>query len=153
LDLSFQNEARKLNHQEVQEEERRASLPTNYEARKRRAEWILNEEELKAKCEAEGESYDRVKLLNIQADDLERVDRLKSRKKNPDQGFSSFEAATVRQHNRLVQNMKVDMKAYEKEKEALGEEAFYAGKNTLVHGLHKDSPEAIERMAQDLEKQ
>jgi len=107
------NEARKLNHHEVQEEERRAKLPTNFEARKRRAEWILNEEETRAKCEVEGDDFERIKLLNVQADDLERIERLKGRKRNPDQGFSTYEAATVRQHNRLVQNMKVDMKSYQ----------------------------------------
>jgi len=147
------NEARKLNHQEVQEEERRAKLPANFEARKRRAEWILNEDEMRKKCEVDGEDFDRVKLLHIQADELERMDRLKARKKNPDQGFSTYEAATVRQHNRLVTNMKVDLAAYQEEKEAVGEEAFYAGRNTLVHGLHQDKPENIDKMVQDLEKQ
>lgn len=33
------NEARKLNHEELVEEDRRSSLPSNHEARKRRAEW------------------------------------------------------------------------------------------------------------------
>ncbi|CAL8126576.1 unnamed protein product [Orchesella dallaii] len=147
------NEARKLNHQEVQEEERRAKLPTNYEARKRRAEWILEDEDRRTKCEAEGDDYDRVKLLNMQADDLERINRLRARKKNPDEGFSTYEAATARQYKRLVTNMKVDARNYEEEKEALGEEAFYAGKDTLIHGLHKDKPENIDKMVQDLEKQ
>jgi len=147
------NEAKKLNHQEVQEEERRANLPANFEARKRRAEWILNEEEARAKCEEEGVEYDRYKLMGVQADELEKIERLKSRKKNPDQGFSTYEAATVRQHNRLVQNMKVDMGDYQKEKERVGEEAFYAGCNTLIHGLHEDKPENIDRMVNDLEKQ
>jgi pre-mRNA-splicing factor SYF2 len=113
----------------------------------------LNEEEIRAKCETEGEDFERIKLLNVQADELERVDRLKYRKKNPDQGFSTYEAATVRQHNRLVQHMKVDLNAYEREKETVGEEAFYAGRNTLLHGLHKDKPENIDKMVQDLEKQ
>jgi len=146
-------EAKKLNLHEVQEEERRAKLPTNFEARKRRAEWILDDEERRTKCEATGEDYDRVKLLNVQADDLERVNRLKDRKKNPDEGFSSYEAATARQYKRLVTNMKVDNSNYEEEKEKMGEEAFYAGKDTLIHGLHKDKPENIDRMVQDLEKQ
>lgn len=113
----------------------------------------MNEEKIRAKCEEDGEDFDRVKLLHIQADELDRMDRLKSRKKNPDQGFSTYEAATVRQHNRLVQNMKVDLQAYQEEKETVGEDAFYAGRDTLVHGLHKDKPENIDKMVQDLEKQ
>lgn len=137
----------------MQEEERRANLPTNYEARKRRAEWILNEEEVRSKCEEDGEDFNRVKLLNVQADELERIERLKGRKRNPDQGFSTYEAATVRQHKRLVSNMKVDMEAYQQEKESVGQEAFYAGRDTLVHGLHQDKQENIDKMVQDLEKQ
>ena len=40
-----QNEARKLNHQEVAEEDRRKKLPTNWEAMQRRVEWENKEEE------------------------------------------------------------------------------------------------------------
>jgi len=147
------NEARKLNHHEVQEEERRAKLPSNFEARKRRAEWILDEESVRSKCQAEGEDFDRIKLLDVQADELEKLQRLRSRKKNPDQGFSNYEDATIRQHKRLVGNMKIDLEGYQQEKEDIGEEAFYAGKDTLVHGLHKDKPENIDKMVQDLNKQ
>ena len=42
-----QNEARKLNHAEVVEEDKRNKLPANWEARKRKAEWELAEEEAK----------------------------------------------------------------------------------------------------------
>jgi pre-mRNA-splicing factor SYF2 len=142
-----------LNHHEVQEEERRAKLPSNFEARKRRAEWILDEESVRSKCQAEGEDFDRIKLLDVQADELEKLQRLRSRKKNPDQGFSNYEDATIRQHKRLVGNMKIDLEGYQQEKEDIGEEAFYAGKDTLVHGLHKDKPENIDKMVQDLNKQ
>ena len=40
----FQNEARKMNHQEVQEEDRRAKLPKNWEARKRQVDWEEEQE-------------------------------------------------------------------------------------------------------------
>jgi len=147
------NEARKLNHQEVLEEERRAKLPSNFDARQRRAQWVLDDEEKRAKCEEEGQDYDRMKLLDVQADEQDKLLRLRAKKRNPDQGFSNYEDATVRQHKRLVTNMKVDMVAYQKEKEAIGEETFYAGKNTVVQGAHKDTPEAIDRMVTDLNKQ
>ena len=41
----FQNEARKLNHQEVAEEDRKKQLPANWEAMQRRVEWENKEEE------------------------------------------------------------------------------------------------------------
>ena len=53
---------RKLNHQEVVEEDRRNKEPKNMEARKRRAEYILKEEELKAACLAEGKDWEIEKL-------------------------------------------------------------------------------------------
>lgn len=42
-----QNEARKLNHQEVVEEDKRLKLPANWEAKKARLEWQLQVEEKK----------------------------------------------------------------------------------------------------------
>lgn len=45
--LSLQNEARKLNHQEVVEEDKRLKLPSNWEAKKARLEWELAEDDKK----------------------------------------------------------------------------------------------------------
>lgn len=43
----LQNEARKLNHQEVVEEDKRLKLPSNWEAKKARLEWELAKDEEK----------------------------------------------------------------------------------------------------------
>ncbi|KAL1122086.1 hypothetical protein AAG570_003492 [Ranatra chinensis] len=147
----FQNEARQLNHKEVIEEDKRNKLPTNWEARKRRAEWILEDEEKRKQASEGGEDYDRVKLLSVSAAEAEWFER-KKKKKNPDQGFADYEQATIRQYNRLVRNIKPDMNQYERQRETLGG-AFYCGPNTILHGLHKDSKEGIDRMVDDLEKQ
>lgn len=45
------------------------------------------------------------------------------------------------------------MAEYERTKEEMGEEAFYAGRDTLLHGLHKDTKEGVDRMVEDLNKQ
>lgn len=145
------NEARQLNHKEVIEEDKRNKLPANWEARKRKAEWILEDEERKQEALEKGEDYERSKLLNISAYEAEKLDRMK-KKKNPDQGFADYEQATIRQYNRLVKNIKPDMSDYERQRERLGE-AFYGGRNTILHGLHKDTNEGIDRMVTDLEKQ
>ena len=42
--MHLQNEARKLNHQEVVEEDRKAKLPANFEAKRKRVEWEEEEE-------------------------------------------------------------------------------------------------------------
>ena len=96
------NEARKLNHQEVVEEDKRLKLPANWEAKKARLEWELQEEEKKKECAARGEDYEKVKLLEISAEDAERWER-KKRRKNPDLGFSDYAAAQLCQYHRLTE--------------------------------------------------
>jgi len=145
------NEARRENHAEVVEEDKRKNLPANYEARKRRQEWIVNEEKRKQEALDRGEDYDRVKHLDITADEAERLQR-KKKKKNPDTGFSDYEAATFRLYERNVKGIKVDMDKYESEREKLGE-AFYPTAGTVLHGLHKDSQDSINKMADDVERQ
>ncbi|XP_014322858.1 pre-mRNA-splicing factor SYF2 isoform X2 [Myotis lucifugus] len=110
------NEARKLNHQEVVEEDKRLKLPANWEARKARLEWELQEEEKKKECAARGEDYEKVKLLEISAEDAERWERKKKRK-NPDLGFSDYAAAQLRQYHRLTKQIKPDMETYERLRE------------------------------------
>lgn len=83
--------------------------------------------------------------------EAERFDRRK-KKKNPDQGFADYEQATIRQYNRLVKNIKPDMNDYSRQRDKLGE-AFYGSRNTILHGLQKDTKEGIDRMVNDLEKQ
>nr|CAG4650512.1 EOG090X0ECA [Sida crystallina] len=146
------NEARKQNHQEVVEEDRRKKLPANYEAKKARADWVIGSEARRQEAADRGEDYDRIKMLQIGADEAERQERKKRKAGNPDTGFADFEQATARQYSRLVKEIKPNMQEYEQAKNVLGE-AFYAEKNTIVHGLHKDTPEAINRMVEDLQKQ
>jgi pre-mRNA-splicing factor SYF2 len=43
----------------------------------------------------QGEDYDRIKLLHIEAIEAERRE-MKKKKKNPDPGFSDYEQATAR---------------------------------------------------------
>ncbi|XP_033877751.2 pre-mRNA-splicing factor syf2-like [Acipenser ruthenus] len=145
------NEARKLNHQEVVEEDKRLKLPTNWEAKKARLEWELQVDEKKKECAAKGEDYNRVKLLDISAEDAERWER-KKKKRNPDPGFSDYAAAQLRQYQRLTKQIKPDMENYEKQREECGEE-FYPTSNSLLHGTHVPSKEGVDRMVEDVEKQ
>ncbi|XP_017950121.1 pre-mRNA-splicing factor syf2 isoform X1 [Xenopus tropicalis] len=145
------NEARKLNHQEVVEEDKRQKLPSNWEARKARLEWELKEEEKKRECAANGVDYERAKLLEISAEDAERWERKKKRK-NPDLGFSDYAAAQLRQYQRLTKQIKPDMEEYEMEKQKQGE-MFYPTSESLYHGTHIPSQSGIDRMVTDLEKQ
>lgn len=149
---SARNVARTHNHQEVVAEEARNKLPANYEAKRRQAEWLLEDQQKREEVEKEGKNYDRVKLLNISAIEAERLER-KKKKKNPDQGFSTYEQATIRQYNSLVKNMPAaDMEQYQKQKEKYGD-AFYGGPNVIIHGMHEDRKDAVDRMVNDIEGQ
>ncbi|XP_054469791.1 pre-mRNA-splicing factor syf2 [Anoplopoma fimbria] len=145
------NEARKLNHQEVVEEDKRLKLPTNWEAKKARLEWELAEDEKKKECAEKGEDYHRVKLLEITAEDAERFER-KKRKKNPDTGFAGYAEAQFRQYQRLTRQIRPDMEGYEKQREDCGED-FHPTSNSLIHGTHVPTKEGIDRMVEDVEKQ
>uniref|UniRef100_A0A8D2LZS1 Pre-mRNA-splicing factor SYF2 n=1 Tax=Zonotrichia albicollis TaxID=44394 RepID=A0A8D2LZS1_ZONAL len=147
----FQYEACKLNSQEVVEEDKRLKLPPNWEAKKARLEWELQVQEKKKECAARGEDYERVKLLEVSAEDAERWER-KKKKKNPDLGFSDYAAAQLRQYQRLTRQIKPDLEQYEKLKEQHGE-ALYPTSNSLLHGTHVPSKEGVDRMVADLEKQ
>jgi pre-mRNA-splicing factor SYF2 len=146
------NEGRKLNHQEVVEEDRRAKEPKNMEARKRRAEYILQEEEAKAKCQAEGRDWNIEKLRHLGANEADAIEKKKKAKQNPDEGFSSFENATFRKYGKLTAQIKPDMQVYDTQKAKAGD-AFYATVGTVVHGSHKDTSDAIDKMAADVEQQ
>lgn len=91
-------------------------------------------------------------MLTVGADEAERWER-KKQKKNPNVGFSSYEDATIRQYERVSKGIKYDKDRYEKEKKALGEDAFYASKGTINIGLHRDTEDDIDNMVNDLEKQ
>ncbi|KAB7501248.1 Pre-mRNA-splicing factor syf2 [Armadillidium nasatum] len=139
---SKRNEAARLNHQEVVEEDKLKKMPKNHIKKRERLEMELHEEEEKAAAEREGKDYNRQKMLSVSAVDAERWER-KKKKKNPDEG----------QYDRLIKGVKVDLEEYEKEKAAVGEQAFYREDNTISIGLHKDSPDAIDSMVKDLENQ
>jgi len=146
-------EASQLNHKEVVEEYKRNKMPANWEKKREWVEHKVEEEEKRDAASAEGLDYERMKLMDVQADEAERWERKRRAKKNEDPGFSGFEAATQRQYVRCTKQLKPDFETYEELRDKLGEEAFYAGKDTLINGLHKDSKESIERLAEDVHKQ
>ena len=145
-------EARNLNHAEVKEEDRRSKEPKNMEARRKRANYILEEEKLRAECEAQGKDFEREKLKHVALDEAEATDRRKRAKQNPDKGFSTYEAAAFRKYNQQVKSIQPNLVKYDEAKESSGE-AFYASAGTVVHGLHTDSKDAIDKMASDVEAQ
>uniref|UniRef100_A0A8U7N4E9 Pre-mRNA-splicing factor SYF2 n=1 Tax=Corvus moneduloides TaxID=1196302 RepID=A0A8U7N4E9_CORMO len=142
----FFYEACKLNSQEVVEEDKRLKLPPNWEAKKARLEWELQVQEKKKECAARGEDYERVKLLEISAEDAERWERKKKRK-NPDLGFSG-NGSTPQLNPKALPRCVSAVPLLSSSGEAL-----YPTSDSLLHGTHVPSKEGVDRMVADLEKQ
>jgi len=67
--------------------------------------------------------------------------------------FPAFEEAGTRHYRKLAKQIKPDMEDYNRRKEEMGEDLFYAGVDTLLPGQVKDTKEGIDRMVKDLEAQ
>ena len=104
-------------------------------------------------AESRGEDYERTKYKDMSAMDAERKYKKQMTKDaKADQGFSTYEAASYRQYERLTKQLKPDMKAYKKsEKEWEGDSA---DANSLAYGTHDAvSSAGMEKMVDDLNKQ
>lgn len=71
------------------EEDRKSKLPKNFESKRKRQEWELEEIVARKEAEKNGEDYDRLKALDTQVDMADKLDAAKRRKTNPDTGFAS----------------------------------------------------------------
>ena len=117
-------QAKKLNREAVQEEDRVAKLPANHESRQMRAQYKLDEIERKRKVKEDGDDFDLVKLREIPADKAESKFMKKKNKTDPDQGFTSWQDCTARSYRRWIKDHVPDWHAYRSEKDRLGDD-FY----------------------------
>ncbi|KAH7709596.1 GCIP-interacting protein p29 [Aphelenchoides avenae] len=146
-------DSRRVNHEHVVEEDRQAKLPKNFESKRRRQEWELQEIEARKAAEERGEDYDRLKALETQADVADKVEAAKRRKKNPDQGFANYESMSMRQYERLTNGIKPNLESYQKMKAVVGEEEFYPTANTLIQGSHYPTDAALDKLSNDVHGQ
>ncbi|VDD83782.1 unnamed protein product [Mesocestoides corti] len=159
----FQNEARKANHVQVVEEDRRKHLPSNWEAKQARMRWEEEEDAFKAECLKKGIDPERAKALSISAELVNRLESRKRRKKpfvDPDDaadgnaaGFTTYADASHRKYLKQAKALKPDMAAYQKQKEKLGDLAYPTAHTIGLVGNETDSREAIENMANSLKEQ
>lgn len=144
------NESRKLNHSEVQEEEKRSKLPANWEAKRRRVEWELLDQKAREEAEKTGKDYDIVKNMNASSQELEFYGR-RSKKKNPDPGFADFAQSHFRQYQRISGQIRVNESAYEAQRQKLGDAFYPSAGEILTTGQVTTS--ALDKMAADVERQ
>lgn len=124
----LKNEAKKANHVQVVEEDRRKHLPSNWEAKQARMRWEEEEDAFRAECAKKGVDVDRAKNLNISAELVNRLE-LRKRRKRPhlsveDEagdvvGFTSYADASHKKYLKQTKAIKPDLVAYQKQKERL----------------------------------
>ncbi|KAL3320724.1 pre-mRNA-splicing factor syf2 [Cichlidogyrus casuarinus] len=151
--MKKRNEAKKANMKEVVEEDKRKKLPSNWEEKKARLEYEENEERFKQECKEKGLDPERAKNLEANVDLIERLESKNSRKRAnaaASSGFSSYESASHKKYLKQVKNLHVDLRAYKEQKEQLGELAFPSADTIGLIEKHKDSYEAIDRLAKQV---
>ncbi|KAA3676307.1 pre-mRNA-splicing factor SYF2 [Paragonimus westermani] len=146
------NEARKINHTEVVEEDKRSKLPANWEIKQRRLQWEEEDEIFKTKCAETNTDPERARALEVTADMADRLEAKRRKKRNTDEGFSSYADASHRKYLKLTKQVKPDLKTYSKEKEKLGDLMFPTA-NTIGLTERTDAPEAVERLAKMIDEQ
>lgn len=152
-------EQRKLashaNFKEVLEENEKAKRPANWEKKLERNSKKIEYEEQKQKAEQAGQDYELKKTLDIQANELERWEKIKAGKRQQDPGFVSYEESSKRQYNRLIKQFKPDLEEYQKVKDKVGADTFYLKNKGEIpkSSLTVDSKEGVERMVEDVNKQ
>lgn len=129
----------------------RSQLPTNWSKKQEYAKRKLDNIEEKERCTNEEKDYEIEKARNYQADEAARWHKRKSAKKNPDTGFTSFEDAAGRKYDRLVRQIKPDMKDYERMKQELPEQVLYPDKDTHIFNARKDTEADIDRLVDGME--
>jgi len=150
---ALRNKARQQNREAVQEEDRISKLPENHESRQITAQYKLDEIDRKAECAANNDDFNLVKLRDVQADHAQKKAIKKEQRKDPDKGFSSWADCTSRQYRQLSKEMEPDWKAYNLERERLGDDTFYATMNTQVEHQRKDDPNNKNRLAEAITRQ
>ncbi|THD25963.1 Pre-mRNA-splicing factor syf2 [Fasciola hepatica] len=146
------NEARKSNHAELVEEDKRAKLPSNWETRQKRLQWEEEDEVFRVRCVEEGRDADRARSLDVSADVADRLDARRRKKCNTDEGFSTYAEASHRKYLKLTKQIKPNLSSYEKQKEELGDLMFPSA-NTIGLVDRKDPPEVVERLAKQIIEQ
>lgn len=74
-------------------------------------------------------------MLNVTAIEAANIEK-KKKNRNPDVGFSDYEAMTARQYKRLVGQMPPpDMEKYHRKRLEVGDEIFYSGAHTMSQGI------------------
>nr|CDS30745.2 pre mRNA splicing factor syf2 [Hymenolepis microstoma] len=159
------NEARKDNHMQVVEEDRRKHLPHNWEAKQARMRWEEEEDAFREECTKKGLDIERAKNLNVPADLVNRLEARKRRKRphveEDDEkdvpGFSSYMDASHKKYLKQTKAMKPDLVAYEKQKERLGDLVYPTAHTIgLVEAIQtgpETSREAVERLAETLKEE
>lgn len=136
----FQAKRKQASHanlKEVFEENEKLKRPANWD---RQAERVLNQIkkiEEKKQAEENGEDYEQKQMLDIQANDALRWKRNSSGTSKSEPGVIDYEAATKKQHDRMIKQLVPDMDTYNETKDKSLPLDTEAGVDRMVESVNK----------------
>lgn len=171
------NEARKKNHKEVVEEDKRKCEPKNAEIKRKREEreekerskkqktdpnqskpLAQNNEEAEQEKEEEEEEKDDSyrgdpKLMNVTVEEAEEKAKKKGKKRPAPFGWDVFNQDSMyNSYKNRTKNIKVNLDRYEKQKQQLGDD-FFADANNLKYGkIAPIDKEGVNEMVKELKE-
>eukprot|EP00055_Hartaetosiga_balthica_P004672 m.12635 g.12635 ORF g.12635 m.12635 type:complete len:246 (+) comp4029_c0_seq1:26-763(+) len=129
---------------EVAEEDRREKLPTNFEARKWRAEWKLDDDKKRKEAEEKGMDYDRVRAMTMTVEEAQVYSKKRGKRKQHENGFVSHAENSRRQYERLVHKL---------DKEGPSDRVDVNAEADLFDQTKKPRREAVDALVADVEEQ
>ncbi|EGD81300.1 hypothetical protein PTSG_11337 [Salpingoeca rosetta] len=138
-------QGRRDTQEQVAEEDRRAKLPKNYEARKARAEWKLEDDRKRKEAEEKGLDYDRVRAMSMTVEDAKQFSKKRSKKPNMAAERIATKAESTRQYERLTKQLKPTVSEDVATEEADELEPFKKPRKEAVDALVTDVEAQIEK--------
>jgi len=127
------NKARKMNNEEVVQEDIRKNEGAKAIARKEREEYEKQKENEKKEMMAEGLDPEKERLMHVSAAEAEFLDK-KSKKKKEGFGWELYnEDSAFNSYGKRLKEVKVSSDEYEQQKQQMGEK-FYPDANNLSYG-------------------
>lgn len=160
IHLSFlmkQNSARKINHKQVVEEDRRAQEGPNFEKMRLKQQREEEKEKKRKELEEAGLDPEKEEILTATATDAEWLDK-KRKNGQKDKGSFGWDQFNVEaQFNAHKKRMKMAEKKFSKEEyekqKALQGEDFFRGAHFIGYGSSSNvSEEGVERMVKELDE-
>eukprot|EP01118_Nematostelium_gracile_P001097 TRINITY_DN1111_c0_g1_i1.p1 TRINITY_DN1111_c0_g1~~TRINITY_DN1111_c0_g1_i1.p1 ORF type:complete len:231 (-),score=90.37 TRINITY_DN1111_c0_g1_i1:167-826(-) len=148
------DKARKDNHREVLEEDKRAHEGVDGEKTRAKKEWEEERSAQRAQLIEDGLDPEKEKLMTTSAADSEwKESRKKKIRKGGGFGWDQYnQEAQYNAYDKRVKDVKINGDEYSEQKSNLGESDFYRDANYIGYGTNGEvAPDKVDKMVNELE--